>query len=63
MLASAFEKVMSKFFEEDVKLVIRLNDELYDRDHFTQNQMEHGECFSASAPKTALTLHSGHVFR
>lgn len=28
MLASAFDKVTSKFFEEDVGLVVRLNDEL-----------------------------------
>lgn len=43
MLTAAFEKVMTKFYEEDVKLVIRLNDELYDRSHFVQTGMDHGE--------------------
>jgi len=42
MLAGAFEKVTNKFREEDVGLVVRLNDELYDRTHFLQNGIEHG---------------------
>lgn len=43
MMRSSFEKVMAKFDEENVGLVVRLNDELYDRAHFLQAGIEHGE--------------------
>ncbi|WOO85666.1 Tyrosine-protein phosphatase CDC14 [Vanrija pseudolonga] len=45
MLASAFDKVTSKFFEEDVGLVVRLNDELYNKSRFTDANIEHVDLY------------------
>ncbi|KAL1405347.1 cell division control protein 14 [Vanrija albida] len=45
MLASAFDKVTSKFFEEDVGLVVRLNDELYNKARFTEANIEHVDLY------------------
>jgi cell division cycle 14 len=42
MLAGAFKQVRDKFTRENVGLVVRLNNELYDRDHFTQMGIDHG---------------------
>lgn len=42
MLNGAFEKVRDKFSTENVGLVVRLNDELYDRTNFIENGIEHG---------------------
>ncbi|CAK9786997.1 phosphatases II [Cutaneotrichosporon oleaginosum] len=45
MLRGAFEKVQAKFQQENVGMVVRLNDELYDRHHFVRDGIEHVDLY------------------
>ncbi|BEI83799.1 hypothetical protein CcaverHIS002_0404030 [Cutaneotrichosporon cavernicola] len=45
MLRGAFDKVQAKFAQENVGLVVRLNDELYNRHHFVQDGIEHVDMY------------------
>ncbi|GMK58742.1 hypothetical protein CspeluHIS016_0601840 [Cutaneotrichosporon spelunceum] len=45
MLRGAFDKVQAKFALENVGLVVRLNDELYNRRHFAQDGIKHVDMY------------------
>ena len=42
----AFDNVLDEFEKGNVKVVVRLNKKLYDREHFLERGMEHVESMS-----------------
>lgn len=53
MLVGAFEKVLNKFEDEEVGVVIRLNDELYNKERFLERGFKHGGCMVKASLTTS----------